>query len=93
MEYFVENHIMCCMYYYQVNTVLYTICTPARARFSKLAASSRPRGRWEGGGVADLYPKLGHTQQYARSEYHTQLAKTSFDEIFDLTAGRSVFVF
>ena len=27
-----------------------------------------------------------HTQQYARSEYHTQLAKTSF-EIFDLTAG------
>ena len=24
---------------------------------------------------------------YARSEYHTQLAKMSFDEIFDLTAG------
>ena len=23
----------------------------------------------------------------ARSEYHTQLAKMSFDEIFDLTAG------
>ena len=28
-----------------------------------------------------------HTQQYARSEYHTQLAKMSFDKIFDLTAG------
>ena len=28
-----------------------------------------------------------NTQQYARSEYHTQLAKMSFDEIFDLTAG------
>ena len=27
-----------------------------------------------------------HTQQYARSEHHTQLAKMSFDEIFDLTA-------
>ena len=26
-------------------------------------------------------------QKYARSEYHTQLAKVSFDEIFDLTAG------
>ena len=25
--------------------------------------------------------------QYSRSEYHTQLAKMSFDEIFDLTAG------
>ena len=25
--------------------------------------------------------------QYARSEYHTQLAKMSFDKIFDLTAG------
>ena len=24
---------------------------------------------------------------YARSEYHTQLAKMSFDKIFDLTAG------
>ena len=24
---------------------------------------------------------------YARLEYHTQLAKMSFDEIFDLTAG------
>ena len=36
--------------------------------------------------------KRGETsrkQQYllARSEYHTQLAKMSFDEIFDLTAG------
>ena len=28
-----------------------------------------------------------HTQQHARSEYHTQLAKMSFDKIFDLTAG------
>ena len=28
-----------------------------------------------------------HNSQYARSEYHTQLAKMSFDEIFDLTAG------
>ena len=28
-----------------------------------------------------------HIQQYARSEYHTQLAKMSFDKIFDLTAG------
>ena len=28
-----------------------------------------------------------HTQYYARSEYHTQLAKMSFDEISDLTAG------
>ena len=28
-----------------------------------------------------------HNPQYARSEYHTQLAKMSFDEIFDLTAG------
>ena len=24
---------------------------------------------------------------YTRSEYHTQLAKMGFDEIFDLTAG------
>ena len=28
-----------------------------------------------------------HTQQYARSERHKQLAKVSLDEIFDLTAG------
>ena len=28
-----------------------------------------------------------HKSSYARSEYHTQLAKMSFDEIFDLTAG------
>ena len=27
------------------------------------------------------------TQLYARSQYHTQLAKMSFGEIFDLTAG------
>ena len=34
-----------------------------------------------------------HTQQYGRSQYHTQLAKLSFDEIFDLAAGVSVFLF
>ena len=28
-----------------------------------------------------------HTQKYTPSKYHTQLAKMSFDEIFDLTAG------
>ena len=28
-----------------------------------------------------------HNPQYARSEYHTQLANMSFDKIFDLTAG------
>ena len=28
-----------------------------------------------------------HNPKYERSEYHTQLAKMSFDEIFDLTAG------
>ena len=28
-----------------------------------------------------------HTPQYARSEYHIQLAKMSFDKIFDLPAG------
>ena len=28
-----------------------------------------------------------HNPSYARSEYHTQLAKMSFDKIFDLTAG------
>ena len=28
-----------------------------------------------------------YTQQCARSQYHTQVAKTSFDKIFDLTAG------
>ena len=28
-----------------------------------------------------------HNPQYARSEYHTQLAKIIFDKIFDLTAG------
>ena len=27
-----------------------------------------------------------HTQYYAGSEYHTQLATMGFDEIFDLTA-------
>ena len=34
-----------------------------------------------------------HTHYYARSEYHTQLANTSFDEIFDLTAGVYFFEF
>ena len=28
-----------------------------------------------------------HNPSYARSEYHTQLAKMSFDKIFDLTSG------
>ena len=28
-----------------------------------------------------------HTQQHARSEHHTQLAKMSLDEIFDLAAA------
>ena len=28
-----------------------------------------------------------HNSLRARSEYHTQLAKMSFDETFDLTAG------
>ena len=28
-----------------------------------------------------------HNPSYARSEHHTQLAKTSLDKIFDLTAG------
>ena len=28
-----------------------------------------------------------HSSGYARSEYHTQLPKVSFDKIFDLTAG------
>ena len=28
-----------------------------------------------------------HNPSYARSEYHTQLAKMIFDTIFDLTAG------
>ena len=28
-----------------------------------------------------------HNPLYARSEYHTQLEKMSFDKIFDLTAG------
>ena len=28
-----------------------------------------------------------HTQQYARSECHTHIAKKSFDEIFDLIFG------
>ena len=32
-----------------------------------------------------------HNSECARSEYHTQLAKMSFDEIFDLTASWSVF--
>ena len=30
--------------------------------------------------------KRTHNPQYARSEYHTQLAKMSIDKIFDLTA-------
>ena len=40
-------------------------------------------------GVADLYISLTrtHNPKYARSGYHTQLAKMSFDKIFDLTAG------
>ena len=32
-----------------------------------------------------------HTPYYARSEDHTQLAKMSFDNIFDLTAGVHVY--
>ena len=28
-----------------------------------------------------------HNPQYVRSEYYTQLAKMSFDKMFDLTAG------
>ena len=28
-----------------------------------------------------------HNPSYVRSEYHTHLAKMSFDKIFDLTAG------
>ena len=28
-----------------------------------------------------------HNPKYARSEYHTKVAKMSFDKIFDLTAG------
>ena len=28
-----------------------------------------------------------YISKYERSEYHTQLAKVSFDKIFDLTAG------
>ena len=28
-----------------------------------------------------------HNPKYARSEYHTQLAKMSFEKIFDLTGG------
>ena len=45
-------------------------------------------------GVADLYPLMRtHTQYYARSEYHTQLAKMSFDKIFDLTAGAYIFFY
>ena len=31
--------------------------------------------------------RRGRLYIYVRSEYHTQLAKMSFDEIFDLTAG------
>ena len=42
-------------------------------------------------GVADLSSMRTHTQYCARSEYYTQLAKMSFDEIFDLAAGWSVF--
>ena len=40
-------------------------------------------------GVAELYVIHEDIRppQRARSEYHTQLAKMSFDEIFDLTAG------
>ena len=32
-----------------------------------------------------------HNTSYARSKYHTQLAKMSFDKIFDLTAGVYVY--
>ena len=32
-----------------------------------------------------------HTPQYARSEYHTQLANMSFDEIIDLVAEANYF--
>ena len=35
-----------------------------------------------------------HNPQYARSEYHTQLADMSFDEIIlDLTAGIYIFCY
>ena len=34
-----------------------------------------------------ILPVSNYIQQYARSEYHTQLAKMSFDKFFDLTAG------
>ena len=34
-----------------------------------------------------------HNPQYARSEYHTQLAKVSFNKIFDLTAGVYVYFY
>ena len=38
--------------------------------------------------MVSLKAKLkAHIQQYARLECHTQLAKISFDEIFDLIAG------
>ena len=37
--------------------------------------------------------KKRRRKRYARSEYHTQLAKMSFDEIFDLTAGVYYFHF
>ena len=33
------------------------------------------------------------TQQYARSEYVTQLGKMSFDEIFDLSQLERMFIF
>ena len=46
--------------------VLYTICTPARARVSKLAASSRqwPRRRWGGGGTYSLVLQYRSTRQF-----------------------------
>ena len=31
--------------------------------------------------------ELPHVLRYINIEYHTQLAKMNFDEIFDLTAG------
>ena len=39
-------------------------------------------------GLGSLYIVVARRARlYTRSEYHTQLAKMSFDEIFDLTAG------
>ena len=38
-------------------------------------------------GESSTYILNEDTHPYARSEYHTQLAKISCDKIFDLTAG------